>query len=232
MNTPPRSFPVRFLVVWFASAFATVVLPLVLFGSARVANSYNQYNGNNNNNNYNNNNYNNQNGQNGGSPWWYWGGHQGQNAREEENAPPVLVAAYLWSIIVFAGVVFFGYREMQGRGDITSVIVALVMFSCYSFISMLVFGAVDGAVEAEGRVVEEHGFMGQFGVMVRFFRNTCRVRRLTNDRSIELQMYITSMFWLVFSILFSFLLRRQARHQAVTKVEVDSSDYRIQNETV
>lgn len=45
-------------------------------------------------------------------------------------------------------------------------------------------------------------------------------------------MYVTSFFWLVFSVLFSFLLRRQARLQAVTKVEVDTADYRMQGDTV
>lgn len=40
-------------------------------------------------------------------------------------------------------------------------------------------------------------------------------------------MYLTSLCWLVFSVTFAILLRRRARRSAVTKVAVDSADYKI-----
>ena len=60
-------------------------------------------------------------------------------------------------------------------------------------------------METEGRAIEEHGFVGQFGVM----------------------MYLTSVFWVLFSVFFAIVLHRKSKTQFVEKVEVDSADYRI-----
>ena len=43
------------------------------------------------------------------------------------------------------------------------------MWVCYSVIMLILLGSVEGAVETEGRAIEENGFVGQLGVMVRGF---------------------------------------------------------------
>jgi hypothetical protein len=40
-------------------------------------------------------------------------------------------------------------------------------------------------------------------------------------------MYITSLFWILFSVVFALIFRKKARNQFVTKVDVDDSDYHI-----
>ena len=51
--------------------------------------------------------------------------------------------------------------------------------------------------------MDEHGFAGQVGVLI----------------------YLTMLFWIVFSAVFGVLLYRLNRDLHVQKVEVDSSDY-------
>jgi hypothetical protein len=41
------------------------------------------------------------------------------------------------------------------------------------------------------------------------------------------KLYLTNLLWLVFSLVFAFLLRRRARRSAITKVVIDSEDYKI-----
>lgn len=157
----------------------SIALPIVIFWVSRAQNQYysryqqyqnNQYGG------YNNN-Y--QNDEQSGTPWWYVGGSNGEKGRQDEAAPPVLIAAYLWSLSIFLGIVFYGYMALKNNTNTEGIMVALVMFAVYSLLSLFVFGSVEGAVETEGRVVEEHGFMGQLGVMVR--RNTAAIIVFAND---------------------------------------------------
>jgi len=58
-------------------------------------------------------------------------------------------------------------------------------------------------VETEGRAVEEHGFAGQVGVLI----------------------YLTMLFWIIFSVVFGILLHRLNGEQHVQKIEVDSADF-------
>lgn len=43
-------------------------------------------------------------------------------------------------------------------------------------------------------------------------------------------MYLTSTFWLVFSIVFACVFRHKARHENVQKIEVENADYQIHND--
>jgi hypothetical protein len=56
--------------------------------------------------------------------------------------------------------------------------------------------------------VDEHGFAGQVGVLI----------------------YLTMLFWIIFSAVFGVLLYRRNRDMHVQKVEVDSSDYVMADE--
>jgi hypothetical protein len=85
---------------WFGSALLTIVIPLVIFYSSRWANhGDNDYNNNGENNNGENNNNNNN-----SSPWWFMS--TGNGDRNDEGAAPALIATYLWSMLVFLGIVF------------------------------------------------------------------------------------------------------------------------------
>ena len=46
----------------------------------------------------------------------------------------------------------------------------------------------------------------------------------------KLQMYLTSLLWVIFSLVFAIVLHRKSKGQFVEKVDVDSTDYRIQDE--
>jgi hypothetical protein len=159
-----RSAPIRsisLLAAWFGSGMLCVVVPLLVFAVSRSVNTYNNNNGNNNDDNNNNNN--NQ----GGTPWWFFAASGGQDRRDANGAPPVLIATYLWSLLVFFGILFYGYHLMHEGMDLHGIVVALVLFANYSLLSVFLFSGVEGAVETQGRNVEENGFVGQFGVMVR-----------------------------------------------------------------
>jgi hypothetical protein len=129
----------------------------LIFTISRVTNSEQQEenNGDNKNNNENDNN---------STPWWFFGN---SDRRDEERTPPILIATYLWSVLVFSGLVYYGYHHLNRSMDYNEIVVALVLFANYSILSMFLFSGVEGAIETEGPGVEEHGFVGQFGVMVR-----------------------------------------------------------------
>lgn len=160
---------------WFGGAAASVFLPLLVFWVSRVQNGYHsqeyqnyQNYRNNRNDGYWYDDNNNNEGNNNGTPWWYFGASDSEAGREDEKAPAILIAGYLWSLSIFLGIVFYGYMALRSNSSTEGVMVALLMFAAYSFISLFVFGSVEGAVETDGRVIEEHGFMGQVGVLVGF----------------------------------------------------------------
>jgi predicted permease len=147
---------------WFASGAVTVFLPLLVMVIGRATNEWEggeqQQNGGDNNNNGEDRQY--------SAPWWYFG-RSSNRERREDDTPPILIAVYLWSLLVFGGILFYGYRTIARGGDYTGIVAALVLFANYAVLSMFLFGGIEGAIETEGRAVEEHGFVGQFGVMVR-----------------------------------------------------------------
>ncbi len=87
-------------------------------------------------------------------------------------------------------------------------VAALVIFLQFSFLSMFFLGGMVGGVESAGKELEENGFYGQFTVL----------------------MFMTSLFWTMFSLVFAFVVRRMARHAGVEVIEVGPSDYQIQND--
>jgi hypothetical protein len=153
---------------WFGCGVAATAVPVLIFWFSRVQHQaeYGQaYQ-----------NYQNQYGymevDNGSNkPWWYFGSSVQERQEPggvERETSPVLLAAYLWSLTLFLGILFYGYVALRNNTSTEGVFVALLMFAAYSFISLVVFGSVEGgAVQTEGRMVDEHGFAGQFAVMVR-----------------------------------------------------------------
>ena len=116
-----------------------------------------------------------------GSPWWWM--FSGEDAGEDERPSPALVFAYIWSVSLFIFVLLHGSKCVtRGRAHVT--IVMLAVFANLAFLSLFFLGGLEGAIEVEGRAIEEHGWYGQFGVM----------------------MYMTNSFWLLFSVAFVFIV--------------------------
>jgi hypothetical protein len=218
-----------FLLAWFVSGALAVLVPLVIYGSARLSNNNQDENDNNDNNqdddngNYcswwqwscrRNNNDNDDNNNNNGdeddensAPWWWLWSEQERDRDEDTNG--ALIFAYVWSLLVFGGIMAFGFSSYRRGADMNAVVAALVIFMQFSFLSMFFLGGMEGGVESEGKELEENGFYGQFPVL----------------------MFMTSLFWTVFSLVFAIVVRRMARHAGVEVIEVVPSDYQIQNDS-
>lgn len=222
----------KFLLSWFLSGAVSIFLPLIIYGSAKAhLYRYGYNNGENQNqeeeqqgddayyeckwwqwgcrrNNDDNNGQQQQNDD--GEPttpwWWIFASEEDRRRREEENFNnPALVFIYVWSLVLFISILYFGYREIRERQDLYRVVSALVVFANFCLMSLFFLGGLEGGVQTEGRELEEQGFYSQFGVM----------------------MYITMFFWLIFSCVFGVLFFLRAKKTGVEKVDVDESDYVI-----
>lgn len=189
----------------------------------------NGYNNNNNNNNNYDNNQQQQNNQ--GCRWWQWScsdnynyqENNGSGDNEQENAlpwwwpwsederrrdaedmvNPTLVVIYIWSTLLLVGILYYAYKTVKEMRDMLGLAVSMLMLANLSFISTLYLGSLEGGVEDDGRVIEEQGFYGQFGVLL-FLTNT-----LTG----------------LFGIIWFFIIRNMVNDQRTTKVDVAPSDY-------
>lgn len=225
--------PFQFLLAWCVSAALAVLVPLVMYGAARLTNNNNDNqdeNDNNNNNNQdgnyncnwwqwscrraannngdddNNNNNNNNDQDEYSAPWWWLWSEEERDRDEDTNG--ALIFVYVWSLLVFGGIVAFGISSHRRNADMNAVVAALVVFMQFSFLSLFFLGGMEGGVQSEGRELEDNGFYGQFPVL----------------------MFVTSLFWTVFSLVFAIVVRRMARHSGVEVIEVGPSDYQIQND--
>lgn len=219
----------KFLTAWFLSGLLTFVVPLITMGSARARRrrqqQYNyddgqqqQQDGQQDNQYYNNckwyqwgcsNNYYGEEGQDREEeqyvPWWWiFGNEERRRRREEEGrANPILIFTYIWSLLVFCGILYFGYREIVNKADLHRVVAALAVFANLTFLMMFLLGGLEGGVQTEGRELEEQGFYSQFGVM----------------------MFLTSLLWTIFAVTFSIIFYLKAKRGE--KIEVQDSDYSL-----
>jgi hypothetical protein len=185
--------------IWFISGAVTVVLPLILFGWARLS-----YSGDGNDDNGNQDDDNNQNNQNDGAPWWWFGGN---DERREEAASPALVFTYVWSLLLFGAILYYGLKSIRRGGQDMIVITSLIFFANLAFLMMILLQGVEGMVEADGPEMEENGFCGQMGVL----------------------MFITYFLWFIFSLLFVCLIRRRTSDSHITVIEFGPTDYTVMN---
>lgn len=210
-----------FFRVWFASGISTVLLPLLVFIIARLSNTYtneeqqqqvanNQYNA--------------PcrwfqfrckrrnawyyqadqiNGadrrEENAAPWWWLGGER----RPEDRSNPALLFAYLWSIVIYVFILHYGYNAMLDKREHVAI-TALAVFANLCFILMVLLQGMDGVVESEGPQLEENGFYGQIGVL----------------------MFLTYSCWMIFSLTFLWMIRRQKSKENTTIIEVEPYDYR------
>lgn len=159
---------------WIGGAAASVVLPLILLGISRIqhqrgSSSRSQQNSN----------YDDDDSLNEGNsvvPWWYiiigssrTRAQQGDATVDGESSSPptILIAAYLWSLLVFIGIAYYGYMALRNNTSTEGILLALILFAIYNLITLFALGSVHQGGAVVESDVEEHGFMGQFGVMVR-----------------------------------------------------------------
>jgi hypothetical protein len=158
-RSQPLAGPLQY--TWFGGGFTTIFIPLLVFFSSRWANTGDYGDGDNDDHDAS------DNVEQFSSPWWFFGSNMnGNRDGNEDRAPPLLIATYLWSLLVFFGILFYGYYTMRAGTDLSGIVVALVLFANYSLLSLFLLGGVEGAIQTNGTAVDEHGFAGQFGVMV------------------------------------------------------------------
>ena len=137
------------------------------------------------------------------TPWW-WPWSEDERRRDPEDAAnPTLVVIYLWTLVLLASVVYYGARTVRDFRDLVGLMVAFAMLANFSMVSMLFLGSLEGGVMDDGRVIEEQGFYGQFGVLL----------------------FLTNFFVAVFAVTWFVLTRRMIQDQATTKVNVGPEDY-------
>jgi len=220
----------KYLQILYGSAMAVFFLPLIIFSWARLSNGGNQDgddDNDNNNDGQNQNNYDNNNQR--SCKWWQWSCSdnynydENGNGDEEENAlpwwwmwsederrrdpedmtNPTLIVIYIWTILLLAFILYYAYKTVKEYRDMVGLSVSFLMLANFSFVSMLYLGSLEGAIEDDGRVIEEQGFYGQFGVML----------------------YLTNVLATIFGVVWFILTRSMVHDQHTTKVDVTPSDY-------
>jgi hypothetical protein len=197
------------LLGWNVSGAISLFLPLFIMVVARCVNVDEDGEGNNDNNNNNNNNndnennnghwwnrwYNNRNNGEGGdgdgeqgsgdrTPWWWWGGRE--EGEPEDEGKGALVFVYIWMWFLFASLVLYGNFVFRRGSDYGGLQGALIMFTNLALIAMILITGL-GAIETEGRELEEKGWYGQLSVCI----------------------FLTCLYWVINGIVFCTLLRKR-----------------------
>lgn len=140
--------------------------------------------------------------------WWFFADEETRRKREESQSNnPALVFVYVWSLVLFCAILYFGHRELRNGSDLYRVVACLAVFANFSFLTMFLIGGLQG-VETEGRELEEQGFYAQFSVM----------------------MFLSNFYWTLFAASFALFFTVQARRSGVTKFEFEHGDYQIHEE--
>mmetsp|Transcript_24446 Transcript_24446/g.40518 ORF Transcript_24446/g.40518 Transcript_24446/m.40518 type:complete len:281 (+) Transcript_24446:46-888(+) len=185
-SAPRRDY---LLLGWNIGAGSSIVVPLLIYIIAVLvrgpleegsqdqndddqssSSSWWQWGNNNNNNNYDddgnnqNNNNNNQNNNNQNSGWWWWSrnNEEDQDRRREENqGKGAVIFAYLWTLLVFGALVWYGNLVFRRNAHPLPLVSAMVVFWNMSFIGAILVGNV--GINYEERELEEQGWLSQFG---------------------------------------------------------------------
>jgi len=101
------------------------------------------------------------------APWWYiWGEREGQGGDRDEEGNGAVLFAYLWTFLLFAGLIYFGNSAKKTIGNVESLRLALFAFANYCFVIIILLLGLEDAIETEGREIEETGFYGQRSVLL------------------------------------------------------------------
>jgi hypothetical protein len=109
---------------WNSAAGATVLLPLFLFLMARLVNNIREGGG--------------DGGEGEGGWWWWW---QQDRPQEERGTKGALGFVYIWSLIIFALLVWRGDRVLEHKKDHRALFAALVVFANLAFLCCILMVA-------------------------------------------------------------------------------------------
>ena len=93
-----------------------------------------------------------------------WGEREGRDPEEEGSGAVLFV--YLWTLLLFAGLIFVGNTTGMTINKLQVLRLALFGFVNYCFVTIILLVGLEGAIETEGREIEEDGFYGQRAVLL------------------------------------------------------------------
>jgi len=102
------------------------------------------------------------------APTWYSGFITTEEERQEMQdnleQPGSLMFVYIWQILMFAAIGYYGLKVINQNRNPTGLIIALLVWSNYAFLSMWLMA--DGSIVTDGQVVKRTGFYGQMSVLI------------------------------------------------------------------
>jgi len=102
------------------------------------------------------------------APTWYSGFSTTEEEREEMQnnleQPGSLKFVYVWQIIMFLVIGWYGMRVIRQNRNPTGLIVALLVWANFAFLSMWLMS--DGSIVTDGQQAKRTGFYGQISVLV------------------------------------------------------------------
>lgn len=102
------------------------------------------------------------------APAWYSGFMTTEEEREtmQDNLeqPGSLKFVYIWQIVMFVVLGWYGLKVISQNRNPTGLIVALLVWANFAFISMWLMA--DGSIVTDGQSVKRTGFYGQMSVLI------------------------------------------------------------------
>lgn len=93
-----------------------------------------------------------------------WGDREGRDPEEEGSG--AILFAYLWTLLLFAGLFYVGNSTGMTVNKLQAFRLALFGFVNYCFITIVLLIGIEEAIQTEGREMEEDGFYGQRSVLL------------------------------------------------------------------
>ena len=102
------------------------------------------------------------------APTWYSGfmttEEERQMMQDNLEQPGSLKFVYIWQIIMFAVIGYYGLKVIRENRNPTGLIIALLVWANFAFLSMWLMA--DGSIVTEGQAVKRTGFYGQLSVLI------------------------------------------------------------------
>jgi hypothetical protein len=152
------------------------------------------------------------------TPGWYSGWATSEQEREYAlamgQAPGALKFVYIWQLLVFSGILYYGFRVITKKKGFAGLLGMLLIWANFCFMSMWLLA--DGSIVTDGDAVENIGFYGQFAVL----------------------MFMTNFWYFLFGLGFGIFLGLRAMAKAADLLddeprgqELPSSHYQAYSET-
>ncbi|KAL3939773.1 MAG: hypothetical protein SGARI_001249 [Bacillariaceae sp.] len=101
-------------------------------------------------------------------PSWFSGWAVTEEDREMMESghmqPAGLKFAYVWQLIIFIGIIWYGIRVIRQQRNPTGLLIALFIWTNYAFMSMWLMA--DGSIQTDGQGIKRTGFYGQVSTLI------------------------------------------------------------------